>query len=90
MIQLTNKRRRKKSIQQIPAFLSNNKTRSSWGLKNLINLSVQEMPKTDLLRKLQNQFLLNTIQSEDKNIKLDNNQQSEVQKKKKYLKYYRW
>ena len=90
MIQLTNKRRRKKSVQQIPAFLSNNKSRSSWGLKNLTNLSTQEITKTNLLSKLKNRFLLNTLQSEDKNIKLDNNQQSEISKKKKYLKYYRW
>ena len=90
MIQLTNKRRRKKSVQQIPAFLSNNKSRSSWGLKNLTNLSTQEITKTNLLSKLKNRFLLNTLQSEDKSIKLDNNQQSEISKKKKYLKYYRW
>ena len=61
MIQLTNKRRRKKSIKQIPTFLSNNKSRSSWGLKNLINFSTQETSKTNLLFKLKNQFLLTTI-----------------------------
>ena len=84
IIQLTNKRRRKKSIQQIPAFLSNTKSRSSWGLKNLTSLSTREMPKTSLLCKLKNQLVLNTIQSEN------DNQQSEISKKKKYLKYYRW
>ena len=84
IIQLTNKRRRKKSIQQIPAFLSNTRSRSAWGLKNLTNISTQEMSKTSLLRKLKNQLVLNTIQSEN------DNQQSEISKKKKYLKYYRW
>ena len=90
MIQLTNKRRRKKSIQQIPAFLSNNRSRSSWGLKNLTNFSTLGVTKTSLLFKLKNQFLLNTTLSENKEIKLDSNQQEEISKKKKYLKYYRW
>ena len=91
IIQLTNKRRRKKSIQEIPAFLSNDKSRSSWGLKNVItNFSTQEMPKTNLLHKIKNQFLLNTTQLEEKKTKLVSNQQSEISKKKKYFKYYRW
>ena len=91
IIQLTNKRRRKKSIQEIPAFLSNDKSRSSWGLKNVItNFSTQEMPKTNLLRKIKHQFLLNTAQLEDKKTKLISSQQSEISKKKKYFKYYRW
>nr|YP_010377407.1 ribosomal protein S7 [Navicula tsukamotoi]QYB23094.1 ribosomal protein S7 [Navicula tsukamotoi] len=83
MIQLTNKQRRKKSIKQIPAFLSNNKSRSSWGLKNLTNFSPQETSKTNLLYKLNNQFLLTTT-------KIENNQQNELSNKKKYFKYYRW
>jgi len=83
MIQLTNKRRRKKSIKQIPAFLSNNKSRSSWGLKNLTNFSPQETSKTNLLYRLKNQFLLTTT-------KIENNQQNEISKKKIYFKYYRW
>lgn len=89
MIRLTNKQRRKKSVKQIPAFLSNNKSRSSWGLKNLTKTSTQETSKTTLLDKLIDQFLLAT-KLENKNIELKNNQQNEASKEKKYFKYYRW
>jgi len=90
IVKLTNKRRRKKSVKQIPIFLSNNKSRSSWGLKKLTNFSTQEASKTNLLKKLTNQLLLTTTESENKNIELKNKQQNEALKEKKYFKYYRW
>ena len=89
LIKLTNKRRRKKSIKQIPAFLSNNKFRSSWGLKNLIKKSTNEISNTTLDKELSNKFLL-TAELKNKNIELKTNQQDEASKEKKYFRHYRW
>ena len=41
-VKLTNKRRKKKTVKKIPAFLSDTNFRSSWGLKNLTNFSSQK------------------------------------------------
>ena len=89
LIKLTNKRRRKKSIKQIPAYLSSSRFRSSWGLKNLIKKSADEISNTTLDKNLTNKFLL-TAKLQNKNIELKTTQQTESSKEKKYFRHYRW
>jgi ribosomal protein S7 len=88
-IKLTNKMRRKKTIKRIPAFLSDNNFRSSWGLKNLTDFSTQKTPHNTLYSKLTDQFLYSSKHLNSLEISGDKSQE-EASKEKKYFKYYRW
>jgi ribosomal protein S7 len=88
-VKLTNKRRKKKTIKKIPAFLSDANFRSSWGLKNLTDFSSQKTQRNNLRDKLINQFLHSAKQQNNLDIS-ENNLQEEASKEKKYFKYYRW
>lgn len=89
MINLTNKRRRKKSVKRIPTMLYNNKFRNSLGLKNLVKSAVQITRRKVLHEKISEEFfLVATLESDVVNVKKD--QQVEASKEKKYFRYYRW
>jgi ribosomal protein S7 len=88
-VELTNKRRKKKTIKKIPAFLSDPNFRSSWGLKNLTNFASQKTQHNNLRDKLIDQFLHSAKQQNNLDIS-ENNLQEEASKEKKYFKYYRW
>ena len=88
-VKLTNKRRKKKTVKKIPAFLSDTNFRSSWGLKNLTNFSSQKTQHTNLQDKLIDQFLHSAKQPNNLDVS-ENNLQEEASKEKKYFKYYRW
>lgn len=89
LINLTNKRRRKKTTKRIPLFLSNNKFRFFFGLKNLTNFSVELTKIQTLNKKFINKFLL-TAQLESTPIEFKTNQQNEASKERKYFRHYRW
>ena len=89
-VKLTNKRRRKKSIKEIPTFLSNHKSRISWSLKNIIKSVTQKKTKgstfaTELRKEY---FLLSKLES--KIVTLKNDVQKSSLKEKKYFRFYRW
>lgn len=89
IVELINKKGRKKSVKEIPTFLSNYNSRISWGLKYLVE-SVEATPQNNLSTKLKNEFLL-AAKSESKTLKtLKENSQIKALKEKKYLKYFRW
>jgi len=83
-----NKRRKKKSIREIPAFLSTYMFRSSWALKYLIQTSKKKQSKI-FSDQLKNETLL-SAKYEGNVIKLKNEIQEQALQKKKYFRHYRW
>jgi len=88
VIKLRNKRRKKKSIKEIPAFLSNYTYRTSWGLKYLIKTSTSKTSGV-FSDQLKHEILLNAT-SEGNAVAFKNELQKKALPKKKYFKHYRW
>lgn len=88
VIKLRNKRRKKKSIKEIPAFLSNYIYRTSWGLKYLVQTSSLKS-KNVFFTQLKNEILLNAT-FEGAAIAFKNELQSRALPKRKYFRHYRW
>jgi len=89
MVELTDKKRKKKSVKEIPTFLSNYKYRTSWGMKYLTKVSNLQKNQSTFLKKMKNELLI-TAKSDSQAITLKNNFQSKVLQEKKYFKFYRW
>ena len=88
IIQLKNKRRKKKSVKEIPAFLSTYKYRTSWGLKYLTKISTS---KTDNIFSNQlKQEILYSAKDESSVITFKNELQNKTLKGRKYFRHYRW
>lgn len=85
----SNKRRKKKSIKEIPAFLSTYMFRSSWALKYLIQNSQKNYGINTFYNRLQNETIL-SAKHEGTTVKLKNEVQSQALQKKKYFRHYRW
>ena len=83
-----NKRRKKKSIKEIPAFLSTYIFRSSWAIKYLIQSSRDNSSDT-FYNQLKNEALL-TAKREGAAVKFKTEIQNLALKKKKYFRHYRW
>ena len=90
IIKLTNKKRRKKSIKEIPALVSSYKSRVSLGLKYLIKATTTTQTKqTAFFKKFKNE-LLSGANSENIAITAKNNFQAKALNEKKYFQFYRW
>lgn len=89
MIELTDKKRKKKSVKEIPTFLSNYKSRTSWGIKYLTKSSNLQKNHTTFFKKMENEFLI-TAKSESQTVTLKNNFQNKALQEKKYFRFYRW
>lgn len=89
LVELTNKKRRKKSIREIPTFLSNHNSRISLGLKYLIKALKPRTKQHSLALRLKDEFLL-TSELESKAVALKENSQNKVLNEKKYFRHYRW
>lgn len=88
IIKLTNKRRRKKSIREIPAFVSSYKSRVSLGLKYFVK-TTNSIKNTAFSEKFKNE-LLSGATSENNAITTKNNLQAKALNEKKYFRFYRW
>jgi len=88
IIKLRNKKRKKKSIREIPAFLSTYTYRTSWGLKYLIKTSTLK-PGNIFADQLKHE-ILSSATSESNAITFKNELQNKALQKKKYFRYYRW
>ena len=88
VIKLKNKRRKKKSIKEIPAFLSNYTYRTSWGLKYLIKTSTLKTSNV-FYNQLKHEILSNAL-SDGNAVTLKNELQNKALPKKKYFRHYRW
>lgn len=87
LIKLTDKKRRKKSIKEIPALVSSYKSRVSLGLKNLIKTTASV--HTAFFEKFKNELLLGAS-SETHTVATKNNSQVKALTEKKYFRFYRW
>lgn len=83
-----NKRRKKKSTKEIPAFLSTYLFRSSWALKYLIQASRKKTANI-FFNQLTNEALLNA-KHEGNAVKFKNEIQEQALRKKNYFRHYRW
>ncbi len=86
VIKLKVKNKRKKSVREIPAFLSTYHYRTSWTLKYLIKVS---KTNKNFSENFVNEILLSS-KNESKSIILKNELQNKALQKKKYFKHYRW
>ena len=88
VIKLKNKRRKKKSVREIPAFLSTYKYRTSWGVKYLTKISTSKT--TNIFpNQLKNEILL-SAKNESSAITFKNELQNKTLKGRKYFRHYRW
>lgn len=83
-----NKRRKKKSVKEVPAFLSTYTFRTSWSLKYLTKTLNKKDYKT-FSKNFNNEILLNA-KHQGNAVKFKNELQSQALQKKKYFKNYRW
>lgn len=83
-----NRRRKKKSVKEIPAFLSTYMFRASWSLKYLTQTLNKKESKT-FSKGFNDEILLNAKQL-GKAVKFKNELQDQALKKKKYFRNYRW
>ena len=88
LIKLKKKNRKKKSIKEIPAFLSNYIYRTSCSLKYLIKISAL---RTDniFFNKLK-QEILSSAAHKSNTVMFKNELQNRILLKKKYFRHYRW
>lgn len=89
VVKLVNKKRKKKSIKEIPTLLSNYASRTSWGLKYLIQNASPQAKQSAFFIKLENEFLL-AATSESSAVKRKDSFQVEALKEKKSFRFYRW
>jgi ribosomal protein S7 len=83
-----NRRRKKKSIKEIPAFLSTYMFRSSWSLKYLVKASNKKTSNI-FYNQLKDEALLNA-KHEGNAVKFKDELQNQALQKKKYFRHYRW
>ena len=90
IIKLTDKKRRKKSIKEIPALVSSYTSRVSLGLKYLIKTTaITQTKQTTFFEKFKNELLLGA-NSENIATTMKNNYQTKALQEKKYFRFYRW
>lgn len=89
IIKLKNKRRKKKkAVKEIPAFLSTYMFRLSWALKYIVTGTTKKTSNL-FYNQLKDEILLNT-KHEGNAVKLKDELQNQALQKKKYFKHYRW
>lgn len=88
IIKLKNKRKRKKSIKEIPSFLSTYLYRTSWSLKHLVNTATSKTGNV-FFNKL-NHEILSSAKDESSTITFKNELLNKTLKERKYFKHYRW
>jgi len=83
-----NRRKKKKSVKEVPAFLSTYMFRTSWSLKYLTKTLKKKECKT-FSKSFNEEILLNAKQL-GKAVEFKNELQDQALKKKKYFRNYRW
>jgi ribosomal protein S7 len=91
IIKLTNKKRRKKSLREIPTLVSSYKSRVSLGLKYLIKATTgtQQAKQLTFFEKFKNE-LLSGASSDNNAILTKNSFQAKALDEKKYFRFFRW
>lgn len=89
IIKLTDKKRKRKSIREIPTLVSSYTSRVSLGLKYLIKTTTTQTKQTTFFEKFKNELLLGA-NSENAAITIKNSFQTKALQEKKYFRFYRW
>lgn len=89
IVKLKNKKRRKSSIKEIPTFLSNSRSRTSWSFKYLVKTASSQTNSSALYKKLKNELLLGA-KAENNVTLLKNKLQQKTIQEKKYFRNFRW
>jgi ribosomal protein S7 len=89
IIKLTNKKRRKKSVREIPALVSSYKARVSLGIKYLIKAVNSQSLKASFSEKFRSE-LISGLTAETNAVVTKNNAQTKALAEKKYFRFYRW
>ena len=91
IVKLTNNKRRKKSIREIPTLVSNYDSRVSLGLKYLIKSinSPASNKQETFLKKFKNELLASAT-AESNATTINQNFQTKALNEKKYFRHYRW
>lgn len=91
IIRLTDKKRRKKSIREIPTLVSNYNSRVSLGLKYLIKSVNSSTPNKEntFLKNFKNELIAGA-ETENQAVTIKQNFQMKAVNEKKYFRYYRW
>jgi ribosomal protein S7 len=88
IVKLKQKKRKKKSVKEIPTFIFNNFERISWSLKVILTYSKKQNANT-FYKKLKQEIIIN---SKNKGSTIDKRIESHKQilPKKRLLLYFRW
>lgn len=89
IVKLTNKKRRKKSVREIPVLVSSYKARVSLGLKYLIKAIKSQPVKASFSEKFKSELLSGAV-SDNNAIVTKNSVQTRALAEKKYFRFYRW
>lgn len=89
IVKLTNKKRRNKSIREIPTLVSNYKARVSLGLKYLIKTVNAQSTKSTFYEKFKSELISGATLGNNA-IAIKDNIQTKALAEKKYFRFYRW
>ena len=84
---ISNKKKKKKKLREIPAFVSNNNARLSLAIKFILFTNKSKFTK--IATKLKNE-ILQGFKNEGLSVVNKNELQRKALLNKKYLRYYRW
>lgn len=88
IVKLKNNRRKKKSVKEIPAFLSNYGFRTSWALKFIIQI-INKKASDTFSEKFKKEILLNA-KYQGNAVTFKDELQNQALKNKNYFRYYKW
>ena len=83
------KKKRKKKIKEIPAFISNKSNRTSLAIKFLLSKTLENKQLNFFFNKFKKEILL-TSQQKGSTIESKNNLQKQILLKKRLFSFYRW
>ena len=89
VIKLKNKRKKKKSVNEIPAFLSTYNYRTSWAINYLIKMARTIKNNNIFSNKLEQEIMLSS-KHDSNSVTFKKEIQTRAIQKKRYIKNYRW
>nr|QYJ09257.1 ribosomal protein S7 [Pleurosigma sp. mgcode 4] len=88
IVKLKQKKRKKKSVKEIPTFILNNFERISWSLKVILHYSKQQNAN-NFYKKLKQELIINS-KNKGNSVDKKNELHKQILPKKRLLLYFRW
>lgn len=88
IIKLKQKKRKKKSVKEIPAFILNNFERISWSLKVILTYS-KKQNANNFYKKLKQEIIINS-KNKGNSVDQKTDLHKQILPKKRLLLYFRW